>query len=282
MFNLFDYLKDFFFSDLRDLFYFLQNFFISNADKFLNILFYGIILYLLYLFLQFFIKKVVQLRLKIQNKNLVIERLITLSSVFKSILKVLFWFLFFILVLNEFKIKIIPIITGAGVLGATIVYLFQNIIQDVIKGWVLIFEDQLRKGEWVNINNTYIGKVIEFNLRYLAIMDRERNLIFIPNNQINTIVNLSREGKKKTIKLKLKRDLKLNEIIKKIEEILNEIRNQALSFHDLKIEKEFNVYENFIEVFISFKTKFLLIEDISQKIKTKILERLEEKLIEII
>lgn len=280
MIKLFNFFKNFYFSFLKDLFESLRFFFFDNLDKFLNILFYGFSFYLIYLFLKFFIKKAIQLRLKIKNQNLIIERIYALSSVFQSILKVILWFLFFILILNEFNIKIVPIITGAGVLGAVIVFSFQGIIQDVIKGWLFIFEDQIRKGEWVNINNTYIGKIVEISLRHLVIRDRERNLIFIPNNQINTIVNLSREGKKKTIKLKVKRELEFNELINKVNEVLSEFRDHS-QVQDLKIEKEFNIYENFVEIFISFKTKFLLVEETSQKLKSKLFEKLKDFVLEI-
>lgn len=282
MIKFLEFFKNFYFSFLKDTLNSLKFFFSANLDKFLNILFYGISLYFLYWLLKIFIKKIIQLRLQIKNQNLVIERIYTLSSVFSSILKILFWFAFLIFVLREFNIKIIPIITGAGVLGAALVYLFQGIIQDIIKGWLLIFEDQLRKGEWVNINNLYIGKVVEISLRHLVIRDRERNLIFLPNSQINTIVNLSREGKKKTIKLKVKRDIDLDNFFKEIEKIFQEVRDQSLNIQDLKIEKEINFGENFIEIFISFKTKFLLIEESSQKLKMELFKKLKDSLIEIV
>lgn len=282
MIKILEFLKNFYFSFLKDFFNSLKFFFTANLDKFLNILFYGLSLYLLYLFLRFFIKKIIQLRLQIRNQNLVVERIYTLSSVFSSILKVLFWFVFLIFILKEFNIKIIPIITGAGVLGAAVVYLFQGLIQDIIKGWLLIFEDQLRKGEWVNINNTYIGKVVEISLRHLVIRDRERNLIFLPNSQINTIINLSREGKKKVIKLKVKREIELEKFLKEIEDVFKEIRESSQSIQDLKIEKEMNFSENFIEIFISFKTKFLLVEEASQKLKMKFFEKFKDLIIEIV
>ncbi len=282
MIKILEFLKNFYFSFLKDFFNSLKFFFTANLDKFLNILFYGLSLYLLYLFLRFFIKKIIQLRLQIRNQNLVVERIYTLSSVFSSILKVLFWFVFLIFILREFNIKIVPIITGAGVLGAAVVYLFQGLIQDIIKGWLLIFEDQLRKGEWVNINNTYIGKVVEISLRHLVIRDRERNLIFLPNSQINTIINLSREGKKKVIKLKVKREIELEKFLREIEDVFKEIRESSQSIQDLKIEKEMNFSENFIEIFISFKTKFLLVEEASQKLKMKFFERFKDLIIEIV
>lgn len=275
-----NFYKDFIYS-FNNILLSIKDYFIENLDIFVKILIYALILYFLYKFAKNFITQLIKLRIKLKNEKVNLDRVITLSSVFNSILRVILIFVLFLLILNEFKIKLIPIITGAGVIGGAVVFIFQGIIQDIIKGWLLIFEDQIRKGEWVNINNTFVGKVMEFNLRHLVLRDRERNLIFIPNSQINTIINLSREGKKRLIKIKLKKEAKLNELLEKIENILGKFQEENQQVQDLKIEKELNFGENFVEIFISFKCKFLLIEEIAGKLKIKLNEELKDLILEI-
>ena len=252
-----------------------------NFNKLLNIFIYFLILIVFYFILKIFINRIIKISMNLKNIPYSQDRLITLSSVFNSALKVLFGFVLVLLILKEFDVNVIHILTGAGVIGAAVVYIFQGIIQDIIRGWILIFEDQMRKGEWVNINNSFIGKVLEFNLRHVVLRDRERNLIFIPNSQINMVWNLSRREKKKVIKVKLKNEIEISEALKIIENLINKFKEENKNISEIKIEKDINITTEFIEIFISFKTKFLLLEEISQKLKIKIYEELKPQILEI-
>ncbi|MCS7184221.1 MAG: mechanosensitive ion channel, partial [Patescibacteria group bacterium] len=211
--NLFDYYEIF------------KNLIVKNYERIVEIIIFLLFLIAVYFLIKFLISKIIKLAIKIRIGNhdeAHKERIETLFSVLRSILKIIFFFILILFILKTFEIKLIPIITGAGVLGAAFVFSFQSMIQDIIRGWILIFEDQARKGEWVNINNTFTGKVIEFNLRYMVLQDRERNYIFLPNSQINFITNLSRSDKKFFIGIRFNKDIDLN---KKLEEIAKFIEN---------------------------------------------------------
>ncbi len=276
--NLIDYSKNFYRENILNFLDRLMIYLKLNSDKFLNILLYSILLLILYFLSKKIINRIIKISLNLKNITTSPERLITLSSVFNSILKLIFSFVFLILVLKEFDIKVIHIITGAGVVGAAIVYIFQNLIQDVIKGWILIFEDQMRKGEWVNVNNTFVGKIIEFNLRHLVLRDFDRNLIFIPNGQINTVVNLSRELKRNFLKVKFKRPDNLDEFINKVKEILNRLESEKVQ--NIKIH-QINIGENFVEFVISFRCKFVLRDEIFNYIKMEMYRKFKDELIEL-
>ncbi|MFZ8848471.1 MAG: mechanosensitive ion channel family protein [Minisyncoccia bacterium] len=253
-------------------------FFKLNLDNFLTLILYLVILFILYFVSKKIISRIIKLSLNLKNVPVSHDRILTLSSVFNSILKIIFSFVFLVLILKEFNINIVHVLTGAGVIGAAIVYIFQGLIQDIIKGWILIFEDQMRKGEWVNINNTFIGKVIEFNLRHVVLRDFDRNLIFIPNSQINTVFNLSRELKRNFIKIKIKRP-------ENIDEFLQNFENFLLSLETDKIQKlkihSINIGENFLELTIMFRCKFVLRDEIFNKLKLELYRNFKDLLIEI-
>ena len=253
-------------------------FFKLNLDNLLTLILYLVILFILYFVSKKIISRIIKLSLNLKNVPVSHDRILTLSSVFNSILKIIFSFVFLVLILKEFNINIVHVLTGAGVIGAAIVYIFQGLIQDIIKGWILIFEDQMRKGEWVNINNTFIGKVIEFNLRHVVLRDFDRNLIFIPNSQINTVFNLSRELKRNFIKIKIKRP-------ENIDEFLQNFENFLLSLETDKIQKlkihSINIGENFLELTIMFRCKFVLRDEIFNKLKLELYRNFKDLLIEI-
>jgi small conductance mechanosensitive channel len=253
-------------------------FFKLNLDSFLTLILYLVILFILYFVSKKIISRIIKLSLNLKNVPVSPDRILTLSSVFNSILKIIFSFVFLVLILKEFNINIVHVLTGAGVIGAAIVYIFQGLIQDIIRGWILIFEDQMRKGEWVNINNTFIGKVIEFNLRHVVLRDFDRNLIFIPNSQINTVFNLSRELKRNFIKIKIKRTENIDEFLQNFEKFLSSLETdkiQKLKIHSI------NIGENFLELTIMFRCKFVLSDEIFNKLKLELYRNYKDLLIEI-
>ena len=272
------FIKNFYIEKSVNLFEKILLFFKLNLDNFLTLILYLVILFILYFVSKKIISRIIKLSLNLKNVPVSPDRILTLSSVFNSILKIIFSFVFLVLILKEFNINIVHVLTGAGVIGAAIVYIFQGLIQDIIRGWILIFEDQMRKGEWVNINNTFIGKVIEFNLRHVVLRDFDRNLIFIPNSQINTVFNLSRELKRNFIKIKIKRPENIDEFLQNFEKFLSSLETdkiQKLKIHSI------NIGENFLELTIMFRCKFVLRDEIFNKLKLELYRNYKDLLIEI-
>ena len=272
------FVKNFYIEKSVNLFEKIFLFFKLNLDNFLTLILYLVILFILYFVSKKIISRIIKLSLNLKNVPVSPDRILTLSSVFNSILKIIFSFVFLVLILKEFNINIVHVLTGAGVIGAAIVYIFQGLIQDIIRGWILIFEDQMRKGEWVNINNTFIGKVIEFNLRHVVLRDFDRNLIFIPNSQINTVFNLSRELKRNFIKIKIKRPENIDEFLQNFEKFLSSLETdkiQKLKIHSI------NIGENFLELTIMFRCKFVLRDEVFNKLKLELYRNYKDLLIEI-
>jgi small-conductance mechanosensitive channel len=274
-------------TNLEEYYKYFKNFFNNNYDKLIEIIIFYIILSFLYFLVKFLISKIIRFTIKIRiipknhDHQHLKERIESLFSVIRSILKIVFVLVLIFFVLKEFEIKIIPLITGAGVLGAALVFSFQGVIQDIIKGWILIFEDQARKGEWVNVNNTFIGKVVEFNLRYLVLMDKERNYVFIPNNQINFITNLSRADKKTFIGIRFNKDINLESEIEEIKKFVENHKSKYKSAYDLKLEEKINITPEYYEIFISFKSKFSLIEYYFTQIKIDLIKQFKDHIREI-
>jgi len=239
--------------------YFL-NFFKNYKDSIFDVLFFSVILFLVYYILKTLLLKIINIGLKVkypEDQEARKERLSTLFSVFRSLLKILVFSIFIILVLKEFNIKIIQLLTAAGVLGAMIIFSFQDIIKDIIKGWLLIFEDQFRKGEIVNINNTYIGKVKDVNLRFTLLVDKDRNYIYISNSQINFLTNITRSRKKFFINIKLSKDVKIEEFIDRFKKYLIELQNKYPKISELKLEEDIKIFSDYFEIVCCFESKFM-------------------------
>ena len=96
------------------------------------------------------------------------------------------------MILSEFGMNIMPIITGAGIAGLAVGFGAQNLVRDIISGFFLILEDQIRVGDVVKINGTG-GSVEAIKLRTTVLRDLEGIVHIFPNGEIKEVANLTKE-----------------------------------------------------------------------------------------
>lgn len=95
------------------------------------------------------------------------------------------------LVLAEVGVSLAPILGAAGVVGLAIGFGAQSLVKDYFTGFFILFEDQIRTGDVVNVAG--IGGLVEdITLRHVRLRDYDGNVHFIPNNLITTVTNMSR------------------------------------------------------------------------------------------
>ena len=97
-----------------------------------------------------------------------------------------------LMVLRELNIDITPVLTGAGIAGLAVGFGAQTLVRDVLSGFFLIFEDQIRVGDVVVVNGQG-GLVEEVNLRTLVLRDEKGAVHIFPNGEVKTLANLSRD-----------------------------------------------------------------------------------------
>ena len=88
--------------------------------------------------------------------------------------------------------NIAPVLTGAGIVGLAVGFGAQTLVRDVISGFFLILEDQVRVGDVAAING--IGGLVEaINLRTIVLRDVEGTVHVFPNGAITTLANRSKD-----------------------------------------------------------------------------------------
>lgn len=97
-----------------------------------------------------------------------------------------------LMVLKELHVDILPLLTGAGILGLAIGFGAQTLVKDVISGFFLILENQVRVGDVANINGTG-GSVESLTLRTISLRDFSGTVHVFPNGSINTLANLTKD-----------------------------------------------------------------------------------------
>ena len=118
------------------------------------------------------------------------KRARTLGSVLTNITTVVVLLIAILMILNEFRVNISPALTGAGIIGVALGFGAQTLVRDMIGGFFLILENQIRVGDVAAINGIG-GLVEEINLRTTVLRDEEGTVHVIPNGGITTLANRS-------------------------------------------------------------------------------------------
>jgi small conductance mechanosensitive channel len=96
------------------------------------------------------------------------------------------------MILRELSVDIVPVLTGAGIVGLAIGFGAQTLVKDIIAGFFLILEDQVRVGDSAVINQVP-GVVEAINLRTIVLRDIEGSVHIFPNGAVTTLSNRSRD-----------------------------------------------------------------------------------------
>jgi small conductance mechanosensitive channel len=94
--------------------------------------------------------------------------------------------------LRELGMDITPALTGAGIVGLAVGFGAQTLVRDVISGFFLILEDQVRVGD-VAVVNGQGGLVEAVNLRTIVLRDEEGTVHVFPNGEVKTLANKSKD-----------------------------------------------------------------------------------------
>jgi len=119
------------------------------------------------------------------------KRTDTLSSIIRYVLHVGIWAVALVLVLSELGIAIGPILAAAGIVGLAVGFGAQNLVQDVISGFFILLEDQIRVGDVVQLEGK--GGVVEkVNLRMTILRDLSGNVHYVRNGMIGIVTNMTK------------------------------------------------------------------------------------------
>jgi small-conductance mechanosensitive channel len=120
------------------------------------------------------------------------KRARTLGTAVSKVSTVLIVSIAALMILQLFRIDIAPVLTGAGIAGLAVGFGAQTLVRDVISGFFLLLEDQVRVGDVAAINGTG-GLVEQLNLRTIVLRDTEGTVHVFPNGAITTLANRSKE-----------------------------------------------------------------------------------------
>ena len=120
------------------------------------------------------------------------KRVLTLMSVLWTIVVGLVWFVVVLMTLGQIGVNVTPVLAGAGIVGLAIGFGAQNLVKDLVSGFFLILENQVRVGDVAIINGTG-GLVEAISFRTIVLRDESAVVHVFPNGSINTLSNMTKD-----------------------------------------------------------------------------------------
>lgn len=151
------------------------------------------------------------------------KRADTLSSLIRYVLVVSVFGVGLVMILGEFGIAIGPILAAAGIVGLAVGFGAQQLVQDVISGFFIILEDQIRVGDVVQIAGKG-GLVEKVNLRMTIIRDLAGNVHFVRNGHIDVVTNMTKEYSRYVFDIGIAYREDVDQVIEVIRQVHAELR----------------------------------------------------------
>jgi small conductance mechanosensitive channel len=116
----------------------------------------------------------------------------TLLPLLRNVIFVVLAVLVTMIVLSELGIDIAPLLAGAGVIGLAVGFGSQKLVQDVITGAFILFEDAIAVGDVVRVAGQ-AGVVEAISIRSIRLRDLTGSVHTIPFSTVDTVTNLTKE-----------------------------------------------------------------------------------------
>ncbi|OGD82834.1 hypothetical protein A2775_00095, partial [Candidatus Curtissbacteria bacterium RIFCSPHIGHO2_01_FULL_39_57] len=152
------------------------------------------------------------------------KRMATLGSVIANAVAVILYMMAGLMILSELGIDIVPLLTGAGLLGLAFGFGAQNTVRDLIAGFFILMENQYRKGDVIKVAGTS-GLVEDINLRRTILRDLDGVVHFIPNGEITSTSNLTLRYSRVNLNIPVSYETNLDKAIKVLNRIGKKIAN---------------------------------------------------------
>ena len=212
------------------------------------------------------------------------KRADTLSSIIRYILFVAILIVAAMTVMGELGIQIGPVLAAAGIVGLAVGFGAQNFVQDVISGFFILLEDQVRVGDVVQIADKG-GLVERMTLRLVVLRDLAGNVHYVRNGQIQVVTNMTKDYSRYVFDIGVAYRENVDEVIEVVQEVDEDLRNDPAFKDDILEPIEILGLDQFADsaVVIKARTKTKPIRQwaVAREFNRRLKKAFDEKDIEI-
>jgi small-conductance mechanosensitive channel len=151
------------------------------------------------------------------------KRVATLSSLIRYILSVSILLMAVMMILGELGIEIGPILAAAGIVGLAVGFGAQHLVQDVISGFFIVMQDQVRVGDVVSVSGK-CGLVEKVNLKNIVLRDLSGNVHYVRNGLIEIVTNMTKDYSQYVFEIGVAYREDVDEVMQVIKEVDEDLR----------------------------------------------------------
>lgn len=120
------------------------------------------------------------------------KRVGTLVGLLKQVINIFLFVILALVLLTQLGVQVGPLIAGAGIIGVAVGFGAQYLVRDIITGFFMVLENQIRVGDVVTINGTG-GAVETLTLRTIVLRDGTGTVHVFPHGAVTTLSNSTRD-----------------------------------------------------------------------------------------
>ena len=97
-------------------------------------------------------------------------------------------------ILENWDIRVGPILAGLGIFGVAVALGAQDLFQNLISGILILIEKRMQPGEWIKVDGVVEGTVEQINFRSTLVRQFDKAPVYVPNSKFsdNAVINYSR------------------------------------------------------------------------------------------
>lgn len=197
----------------------IKDFFKFIIDKDVHL----IIIYILLGWIVYQIIKGIIIR---NTKRLKKKRQKTMQKLIQNIVKYVIIILVGATILNILGVNVTSIVAGLGVVSVILSLALKDVMQDILAGLSIIFEDQFDIGDLVEING-FTGTVIDLGLKSTKIKSYENTIKIISNRSIIEVINYSKTNPNVIIDIPIPYEIDNKQTDKVIDKIIKRTEKEV-------------------------------------------------------
>jgi len=154
------------------------------------------------------------------------KRVTTLTGMLLTLSLVIVWAIVAVICLDQLGLDVTPILAGAGIVGLAVGFGAQNLVRDLISGFFLVLENQVRVGDVAVVNGTG-GLVEAITFRTIVLRDLAGVVHVVPNGAITTLANMTKEWSGYVIDVGVAYKEDTDRVVSVMAEVAEELRKDA-------------------------------------------------------
>ncbi len=208
------------------------------------------------------------------------KRVETLVGILHSLARVAVWAVVVMVLLRRLGVDIAPLLAGAGIAGLAFGFGAQELVRDVISGFFMIFENQVRAGDMVTVNGVS-GLVERVDLRTIVLRDVNGTVHVFQNGKINTLANMTKDWSAVVVDVSIGHKEDVENVIGIMKAVAEEMRAEpAFSVRinaPLEVFGVESITDSAIVIKARFKTKPMQQWDVGNEYRKRLRAALDSK-----